>query len=145
MSGLPIRTIYAIFLLGSFCLLHSSPLSAAARPALAKSPAAGSDYARALAAADHFLQAWQGGDIEAGTVMLTGHAKHKIDQDELDRRFSGSAPVAYEIKRGKLLRRGRYEFPIVLFRSSPSKPQRSLASIIVLNTGNNDWGIDKLP
>jgi hypothetical protein len=124
--------------------LSSSPLAAASR-ARPKSSATGADYAHALAAADRFLQAWQGGDIETGIVMLSSDAKNNTNRDELDQLFASSAPAAYEIDHGKLLRRGRYEFPIVLLATSPKRPQRRFSTIVVLNTGNNDWAIDKVP
>ncbi|HEY4905324.1 MAG TPA: hypothetical protein VIH89_17740 [Candidatus Sulfotelmatobacter sp.] len=145
MSGLSVRIVSGIL----FCLLlttlSASPLAAATKGKPTKSSATGADYAHALAAADRFLQAWQGGDIESGTVMLTGNAKNNTNRDELDRLFASSAPVAYEIDRGKFLRRGRCEFPVVLLGTSPKKPQRRFSTIVVLNTGNNDWAIDKLP
>lgn len=143
MSGLP--SVFAILLFSSFAILSSLPLSAATRTAPAGTAAAGADYIRALAAADRFLQAWQGEDVETGTVLLTSHAKEKINSDELDRLFTSSAPGAYEIERGKLLRRGCYEFPIVLLSGSAIKSKRHFASIVVLNTGHNDWAVDKLP
>jgi hypothetical protein len=143
MSALRLRIHLAISLL--LAVLPTASLSAAARPAPTRSAATGSDYMRALAAADRFLQAWQGSDIETGMVMLTGHAKNKMSRDELDRLFSSSAPAAYEIARGKFLRRGRYEFPVVLLNASARKSQRRFSNIIVLNTGDNDWAIDKLP
>jgi hypothetical protein len=139
------RFVFAISLVPSLVILCSSPLSAATRTAAAKSPSSGAEYTRALASADRFLQAWQGEDIETGTVMLTSRAKDKINHDELERLFTNSAPAAYEIERGRLLQRGRYQFPIVLLSSSPKKPQRCFASIVVLNTGHNDWAVDKLP
>jgi hypothetical protein len=143
MSGL--RYLLATFLMSWFAILCSLPLSAANRTAPARSSATGADYIRALAAADRFLQAWQGEDVETGTVLLTSHAKETINQDELDRLFTNSAPGAYEIEHGKLLRRGCYEFPIVLLNASAIKPKRHFASIVVLNTGHNDWAVDKLP
>lgn len=145
MSGSRSRSLFALSLISSLAVLCSSPLFAATRTAPAKSSVGGADYTRALAAADRFLQAWQGGDMETGTVMLTSHAKGKINHDELERLFANSAPAAYEIERGRLLQRGRYQFPIVLLSSSPKKPQRRFASIVVLNTGHNDWAVDKLP
>jgi len=51
--------------------LLPSPLAAKTRPARALEPG----YAEALAAADHFLQAWQSGDVENGMVLLSSHAK----------------------------------------------------------------------
>jgi len=139
------RSLFAILLISSFAILYSSSLSAATRTAPARASAAGADYIRALAAADRFLQAWQGQDVETGTVLLTSHAKDKINQDEFDQLFTNSSPGAYEIEHGKLLRRGCYEFPIVLLNGSPKKMQRHFSNIIVLNTGHNDWAVDKLP
>jgi hypothetical protein len=144
MSGLSVRIVSGILFCFLLVTLSSSPLAAASRPRPTKS-SAGGDYARALAAADHFLQAWQGGDIETGIVMLSGKAKNNTNRDDLDRMFASSAPAAYEIDRGRFLRHGRYEFPVVLLGTSPKKPQRRFSRIVVLNTSNNDWAIDKLP
>lgn len=111
-----------------------------------KTSASLADYTRALAAADRFLQAWQAGDIETGVVMLTGHAKDKTTQDKLDRMFSSSVPAAYEIQRGKFLRHGRCHFAVVLLGPpSDRRPWRRLSSIVVLNAGNDEWAVDKIP
>lgn len=131
----------------------SGPLALAApRTVPAKSAALGSDYASALATADRFLQAWQAGDAENGLVLLTSHAREKVSRDEIEAFFSASAPAAYEIAHGKPLRRGRYEFPVMLLGSpSPASPpkdrhvHRRFSNIVVLRTGNNDWAIDTLP
>jgi hypothetical protein len=56
----------SLILCVSFFLLLS-PLAAKTPPAHALEPG----YALALAAADHFLQAWQSGDIENGMVLLS--------------------------------------------------------------------------
>jgi hypothetical protein len=105
------------------------------------------DYASALLAADHFLQAWQSGDTENGMALLTSRAKKSASADEMERFFSGSAPSAYEIGRGKLVKAGRYEFPVVLVSSVPknSHSRRRFSTIIVLHSGGNDWAVDKLP
>jgi hypothetical protein len=58
----------------------SSPLVAKIKPA----PALDDSYVPALAAADHFLQAWQTGDVENGMALLTNHAKEKAAADGLD-------------------------------------------------------------
>lgn len=120
-----------------------SPLAAKTRPAAALGP----DYLPALAAADRFLQAWQSGDVENGMALLTSHAKEKATTDVLETFFSNSGPAAYEIDRGKLLKRGRYEFPVVLVPDAAKNghARRRFSSIIVVNTGNNDWAVDKLP
>ena len=126
------------------CLsLLLSPLAAKTRSAPALDPG----YVPALAAADHLLQAWQSGDVENGMVLLTSHAKETATTDVVERFFSNPGPAAYEIERGKLLRRGRYEFPVVLVSGTSNKVhvRRRFSSIIVVNTGNNEWAVDKLP
>jgi hypothetical protein len=130
----------------TLCLLltQCSPLFAATRSAPPK-PTIG--YASALAAADRFLQSWQTGDVETGMVLLTSDAKEKITRSALEDFFTSAAPSAYEITRGRKLRRGCYEFPVVLLHYSPknSRGRRRLSTIVVLDTGNNDWAVDKLP
>jgi len=104
-------------------------------------------YVPALAAADHFLQAWQSGDVESGTALLSSHAKGAVTTDGVEAFFSAPVPGAYEIEQGKLLKRGRYEFPVVLV-TQPARgthARRRFSRIIVVNTGNNDWAVDKLP
>jgi hypothetical protein len=103
------------------------------------------DYILALSAVDHFLQAWQTGDAEHGMALLTAHAKRATTTEIVDVFFTGEAPSAYEIGHGKLLKRGRYEFPIVLMTSNNNHIHRRFSSIIVVDTGDNDWAIDKLP
>jgi hypothetical protein len=80
-------------------------------------------------------------------VLLTSHAKETATTDVVERFFSNPGPAAYEIERGKLLRRGRYEFPVVLVSGTSNKVhvRRRFSSIIVVNTGNNEWAVDKLP
>jgi hypothetical protein len=46
---------------------------------------------------------------------------------------------------GKLLKPGRYEFPVVLVLGGAKHPRRRFSSIVVVNTGNNGWAVDKLP
>jgi hypothetical protein len=110
-------------------------------------PAVPPSYVPALAAADRFLHAWQSGDAETGTALLTNHAKEKAGPGVIDKFFSNSSPCAYEIGRGKLLKRGRYEFPIVLVSHSAKDNhlRQQFSSIVILNTGGDDWAIDGLP
>ncbi|MGA8503383.1 MAG: hypothetical protein WB683_17660 [Candidatus Sulfotelmatobacter sp.] len=104
-------------------------------------------YVPALAAANHFLQAWQSGDVESGTALLSSHAKQAVTTDGVENFFSEHLPAAYEIERGKRLKRGRFEFPVVLVTETAgdTRVHRHFSSIIVVNTGNNDWAVDKLP
>jgi hypothetical protein len=131
-----------VLLLAACLLLPSSSLAAKTRSA-----ALDASYVAALAAADHLLQAWQSGDVENGMVLLTSHAKATATSDVLERFFSNPGPSAYEIGRGKLLKRGRYEFPVVLVGSVSKNghTRRRFSSIVVVSTGNNDWAVDKLP
>jgi hypothetical protein len=120
-----------------------SPAAAGANPRTALDPS----YVPALAVANHFLQAWQSGDVENGTVLLTTHAKQALSREDLDRFFSNPDPSGYEIDRGALVKRGRYEFPVVLATSSSKSPRihRRFSRIVIVNTGKNDWAVDKLP
>ncbi len=119
-----------------------SPLAAKTRPA----HDIDSGYISALAIADRFLQAWQSGDTENGIALLTSRAKEAATTDGIDRFFSNSTPSAYEIGRGKLLKHGRYEFPVVLVSASKNnRPRRRFSSIVIVDTGHNDWAVDKLP
>jgi hypothetical protein len=113
----------------------------------AKTPALDAGYVPALAVADHFLQAWQAGDAENGLVLLSSHAKEASTTDAVEKFFSNPVLAAYEIGRGKLLKHGRYEFPVVLVSGAVKdiRARRRFSSIIVVNTGNNDWAVDKLP
>ena len=126
----------------------SEPVSAwAAQPrASAKAEQLTAEYASALLAADHFLQAWQSGDAETGVALLSSRAKRTATSDGIERFFSNSEPTAYEIGRGKLVR-GRYEFPVVLVSADPKNnhSRRRFSTIIVLHSGGNDWTVDKLP
>ncbi len=78
-------------------------------------------------------------------ALLTSHAKKGATTEILEKFFSNETPSAYEIERGKMLKRGRYQFPVVLIISRNNHIHRQFSSIVVLNTGGNDWAIDKLP
>jgi hypothetical protein len=104
-------------------------------------------YVVALAAANHFLQAWQSGDVENGLVLLSSHAKETATTGGVEKFFSHLGPGAYEIGRGKLLKRGRYMFPVVLIigASENIRAGRRFSSLVMVETGQNDWAVDKLP
>jgi hypothetical protein len=120
-----------------------SPLAAKTPPASALDPG----YIRALAAADHLLQAWQSSDVEDGMALLTSHAKETATTEVVERFFSEPGASAYEIGRGKCLKRGRYEFPVVLVSGATNdrRARRRFSSIVIVDTGHNDWAVDKLP
>jgi hypothetical protein len=134
----------AIFL--SLQLSTPSRTLAAARTTPPKIIDSLTDYASALQAADRFLQAWQSDDTENGIALLTSRAKQAASTDGIRRFFSNATPCAYEIGHGKLVKHGRYEFPVVLLGASKNNhSRRRSSSIIVLHSGGDDWAVDKLP
>jgi hypothetical protein len=138
-----LRLTSRILCLFLFMPLFALPSTAKTRSAPAQDPG----YVEALAAADHFLQAWQSGDVGNGTALLTSQSKEKVTTDMLEDFFDGSRLSAYEVGRGKLIKRGRYEFPVVLVSANEkgSRVRRRFSSVVVVDTGHNDWAIDKLP
>ena len=138
-----LRRALPALLLVSLCFsLLLSPLAAKIHP----TRDVDSGYIPALAVADHFLQAWQSGDTENGIALLTSRAKEAATTDGIDRFFSNSKPSAYEVGRGKLLKPGHYEFPVVLVSASKNDHlRRRFSSIVIVDTGHNDWAVDKLP
>ncbi|HEY1658961.1 MAG TPA: hypothetical protein VGG14_11485 [Candidatus Sulfotelmatobacter sp.] len=134
--------VISSLLVSLLLVAQQSAYSATAAPPV---PASLPDYLSALSAADHFLQAWQAGDTENGMSLLTSHAKKAVTTEIVEEFFSNEPPAAYEIEHGKVLSRGRYEFPVVLMTAKHNRIHRQFSSIIVLDTGGNDWAIDKLP
>jgi hypothetical protein len=106
------------------------------------------DYISALAAANHFLHAWQSEDHETSLIMLTNAAKQHTSEEGLQEFFSGGPKAAFEIGHGSKMRAGRYMFPITLF-ALEADPRKSThphhTQMIVTRTGKDDWAIDKLP
>jgi hypothetical protein len=128
-------------LLLSTCLLLSA--EARTRPA---SAVLDRDYAAALATANRFLAAWQAQDRENGLVMLTEAAKQHVSEDRLEEFFSPGADAAYEISRGRKMDGGRYVFPVTLFGAGTGHRVRPRVSqMIVVESSQNDWAVDRLP
>ncbi len=131
-----------------FCLLLFLGLTLASHAKEPATRAFDSDYSAALATADRFLQAWQSGDAENGMALLSSHAKEKASAEVLETFFTTDIANkrAYEIDRGKMLQRRRYEFPVVLIGAAHSaRARRRFSSVVLVNTGHNDWAVDKLP
>jgi len=106
----------------------------------------GPGYVLALGVADKFLQAWQAADVESGTVLLSTSARKHLTSDMLEQYFAGHENAAYEISRGKLVKRGEYEFPVALITSATKQGiRRRFSRILIVQAGNNDWVVDKLP
>lgn len=103
-----------------------------------------SGYVFALGTANRFLQAWQTGDLETGMVLLSDSVRRLHNAEKLEQFFSNGSDRAYEIGRGKR-HPGRYRYPVVLVTKSGSDLHRTYSEIILVNTGKNDWAVDKLP
>jgi hypothetical protein len=148
---------FALLALAGVVLFHGpawtktkSSLSFASRTAGVRPDRVRSDraYISALAAANRFLQAWQNQDHETGLLMLTDEAKQRSSEDRTESFFSSGAEAAYEIARGKRTKAGRYAFPVTLFpfhsgTAKSDRPQKS--EIVVVQTGKDEWAIDRLP
>jgi hypothetical protein len=105
-----------------------------------------SGYVFALAAANHFLHAWQTGDLESGMVLLSNGLRHSQNAEQMEDFFSGTSTKirSFEITRGHG-NPGRYTFPIVLVTPKGNHITRKFSEITVIEAGTNDWVVDKLP
>jgi hypothetical protein len=122
------------------------PIGAAGSSKHHSNPPAPTDpgYVFALATANRFLHAWQTGDLETGMVLLSDRARHSQDPEKFEQFFSGAADRAFEITSGQG-NRGRYQFAVALLTTEGTRLRRRFSEIIVVNTGKNDWVVDKLP
>lgn len=103
-----------------------------------------SSYVFALSAANHFLQAWQSGDLENGMVLLSDGLRHSQSADQMELLFSSTVIRSFEIASGHG-HPGHYTFPIVLLTPKGSHITRKFSEITLIEAGKNDWVIDKLP
>jgi hypothetical protein len=115
---------------------HSHP----AKPDIPTDPG----YVFALATASHFLHAWQTGDLENGMVLISDGIRHSQNADKLEEFFSSGTERAFEIARGHG-HSGFYSFPVVLVVLHGAHITRKTSEIVLVETGKNDWVVDKLP
>jgi hypothetical protein len=103
-------------------------------------------YVFALGAANHFLHAWQTGDVEDGMVQLSDGIRRSHNADNLEQFFSNGngKDRSFEIARGRG-HSGLYSFPVVLVAVRGNHVTRKSSEITVVETGKNDWVVDKLP
>jgi hypothetical protein len=101
-------------------------------------------YVFALAAANNFLHAWQTGDLESGTVLLSDSIRNSQNADKLELFFSTGTTRSFEIAVGHG-HTGLYTFPIVLITLRGAHLARKASEITLVETGKNDWVVDKLP
>ena len=140
-----------VYLLTTFLLLSALAFAKKKVTPLPTPPGASktdSNYVTALGIANRFLQAWQTQDHEQGLMMLTDAAKSQTSADRLESYFSPefTTPRAYQITHGKKLKTGRYAFPVTLLEAKTSgTPRTRNSQLIVVQTGKEDWAVDKLP
>jgi hypothetical protein len=102
------------------------------------------DYVFALATAKRFQHAWETDVLETGMVLLSNHVRHSQDPEKFEQFFAGSTDRAFEIARGQGSL-GRYRFAVVLVTTTGTRIRRRTSEIIIVDTGKNDWVVDKLP
>jgi hypothetical protein len=101
----------------------------------------------ALAAADHFLHAWQTGDTSktAWFMLSDGHPPFARAPTNWNSFSPAATDRAFEITRGHG-HQGRYSFQVVLVTPrGSSHVTRKFSEIVLVETGKNDWVVDKLP
>ena len=126
--------------------LSASPQAWARKRKAPTQPAADSNYVAALAIANRLLDAWQNNDQAGAMPLITNRAKQQSTEEGIDKLFSGPAMRAFEITRGRSLRQESYHFAIVLLQADDSgRTTRRFTELVVINTGRNDWAVDKLP
>jgi hypothetical protein len=101
-------------------------------------------YVFALAAATHFLHAWQTADLESGMVLLSDGIRHSRDAEQLEQFFSSGTGRGFEIARGHG-HHALYSFPVVMVTLRGNKVARKASEITLIETGKNDWVVDRLP
>lgn len=127
-----------------FLILLPAPVWAGRRRTAAKPVAGDPGYVLALGVANRFLHAWETSDLETGMVLLSDHVRRTQNAESIEQFFSAGQERGFEIMRGTG-RKGRYLFPVVLFTRDGNTVRRVSSKIISVNTGKNDWAVDKLP
>jgi hypothetical protein len=85
-------------------------------------------------------------DRENGLVRLPEAAEQPVSADRPEEFFSPGADAAYEISRGRKMDRGRYVFPGTLFEAGTGhRPRPRVSPMIVVESSQNDWAVDRLP
>jgi len=73
--------------------------------------------------------------------------KSSTSEDELESFLASPAPRAFEIKHGKRVHAGVYEFPVVLLGPPVGNCRIAvrLSTVVVSRTTNDQWVVEKLP
>ena len=102
-------------------------------------------YLSALATADRFLGAWMNDEPDLAESML-GQPKDTPERD-IETLITMACPCAFELKHGKRVRVGSYEFPVVLC-GPPAGNSRifvKLTSIVISRATDDRWTVEKVP
>ena len=104
-------------------------------------------YASALATADRFLHAWQSEDHEAGLLLVSDDAKSRTSEERFEKFFTPGGPLqrSFQVGEGAKLRAGRYSFPVKLYERSAGAPRVRSSQLLVVNSGGDEWVVDRLP
>lgn len=102
-------------------------------------------YLLALATADRFLGAWMNDEPDLAEAMLA--QPRDTPERDIETLLIRPCPCAFELRHGKRIRAGTYEFPVVLFGppAGNSRISVKLSSIIVSRTAGDEWTVEKLP
>ena len=76
--------------------------------------------------------------------MLSDGIRHSQNAEKLEQLFANATDRAFEIARGHG-HPGLYSFPVVLITLRGSHIARRFSEITLVETGKNDWAVDKLP
>lgn len=125
-----------------YLLIGAAPWCSARQHSSSK--AADPGYVVALATANRFLNAWQVGDLETGTILLSDRARRAQSAESVETFFSRNSNRAFEIGRGKC-DRSACRFPLAMLSEQNSRVHRKFSEIVLVNSGKTDWVVDKLP
>ena len=134
-----------VVLVGSFAIGQAAPkrnMTALERKTVLFQEA---EYLSALATADRFLGAWMNDEPDLAESML-GQPRDTEERD-IETLLIRPCPCAFELRHGKRIRAGLYEFPVVLF-GPPAGNRRisvKLSSIIVSRAVDDQWTVEKIP
>jgi len=70
--------------------------------------------------------------------------RRNLNAQTVEKFFSEAKGQAFEISRGHG-QPGRYSFPVVLVGAQGALTTRKNTELVVMETGKNDWVVDKLP
>jgi len=134
------------FLLIFLVLMFAGGVAAKAKhPPKSNAPASG--YLSALATANRFLHAWQSEDHEAGLLLVSDDAKQRTSEERFEKFFTPSGDVqrGFQIGQGTKMKTGRYSFPVKLYERSAGASRVRTSQLLVVNSGGDEWVVDKLP